>query len=338
MYARPRSAHRGRRSSTTSATGTRTYSGSRPPAPSISTCWGTPSQPTRSTWSTCSGPGSTTSPRETLHRPPRRPPRPGHLQRGRQRMSSLALGSVVVRSYAFRIVAGEIGRGLLPLLFSIADQGDGAVVDLQDVFRWHRCDAKAVDNCYRYLEVWEQDARATGDGCCYRAAWEQDAKMVGYHKSRNCVATGEQVSEGERAAIEGEGRGYVAAVVVAVGRKKRQRSNCRLEGAEPEIRSNDSSRGQRQVMGASGCFPLLSWLKGTLDCEGAPRIAVGEDALAVGREVSGGGMCCRLTADQWRAEPESSDPQTVVAMLYFIVKQRSQLEKTISGYDFVERG
>ncbi|RZS03341.1 hypothetical protein BHM03_00033503 [Ensete ventricosum] len=43
-------------------------------------------------------------------------------------------------------------------------------------------------------------------------------------------------------------------------------------------------------------------------------------------------------SDRWRAEPESSDPQTVVAMRCFIVKQRSQLEKTISGYGFAERG
>ncbi|RRT83261.1 hypothetical protein B296_00005355 [Ensete ventricosum] len=43
-------------------------------------------------------------------------------------------------------------------------------------------------------------------------------------------------------------------------------------------------------------------------------------------------------SDRWRAEPESSDPQTVVAMRCFIVKQRSQLEKTISGYGFAESG
>ncbi|RWW88211.1 hypothetical protein BHE74_00002930 [Ensete ventricosum] len=106
------------------------------------------------------------------------------------------------------------------------------------------------------------------------------------------------------------------------------RSDCRLEEAEPEIRFDDCSRGQRRVIGASGCSALLPWLKGTLGCEGAPRVAIGEEALAVGREVGGGVGCA----------PESSEPQTVVAMLYSIVKQRSQLEKTISGYDFVERG
>ncbi|THU66829.1 hypothetical protein C4D60_Mb05t18310 [Musa balbisiana] len=59
----------------------------------------------------------------------------GDAWRFQRKMASLALGSVAVRSYAFGIVAGEIGRGLLPLLSSIADRGDGAVVDLQDVFR-----------------------------------------------------------------------------------------------------------------------------------------------------------------------------------------------------------
>ncbi|RRT53751.1 hypothetical protein B296_00026786 [Ensete ventricosum] len=95
----------------------------------------------------------------------------------------------------------------------------------------------------------------------------------------------------ERAAIEGEGCGYVAAAVVAAGRKKRQRSDCRLEGAEPDIIFDDCSRGQRRVIGASGCSALLPWLKGTLGCEGAPRVAVGEEALAVGREVGGGVGC-----------------------------------------------
>ncbi|RWW17202.1 hypothetical protein GW17_00018880 [Ensete ventricosum] len=33
------------------------------------------------------------------------------------------------------------------------------------------------------------------------------------------------------------------------------------------------------MMGASGCSALLPWLKGTLGCEGAPRVAVGEEAL-----------------------------------------------------------
>ncbi|RRT44116.1 hypothetical protein B296_00050406 [Ensete ventricosum] len=32
------------------------------------------------------------------------------------------------------------------------------------------------------------------------------------------------------------------------------------------------------------------------------------------------------------------NPQTAIAMLCFIIKQRSRLEKTIDGYDFVERG
>ncbi|RRT72794.1 hypothetical protein B296_00034133 [Ensete ventricosum] len=43
-------------------------------------------------------------------------------------------------------------------------------------------------------------------------------------------------------------------------------------------------------------------------------------------------------SDRRRAEPESSDPQTATAVLYFIVKQRSRLEKTIGSYGFAEIG
>ncbi|RZS23324.1 hypothetical protein BHM03_00056228, partial [Ensete ventricosum] len=43
-------------------------------------------------------------------------------------------------------------------------------------------------------------------------------------------------------------------------------------------------------------------------------------------------------SDRWRAEPESSDPQTATTVLYFIVKQRSRLEKTIGSYSFAEIG
>ncbi|RWW60034.1 hypothetical protein BHE74_00032997 [Ensete ventricosum] len=118
--------------------------------------------------------------------------------------------------------------------------------------------------------------------------------MVGCHGR----LPGEGASEKEEptvevaaVAIEGEGCDCVAAAVVAVGRKKRQRSDCRLEGAEPEIRSGDSSRRQQRVMGANGCSALLLWLKGTLGCEEAPRVAVEEEALAVGREVGGGVGC-----------------------------------------------
>ncbi|WOL01609.1 Cytochrome P450 [Canna indica] len=59
----------------------------------------------------------------------------GDMWRFQRKMASLALGSVYVRSYAFRTVSGEISRFLLPLLSSTADLGDGGVVDLQDMFR-----------------------------------------------------------------------------------------------------------------------------------------------------------------------------------------------------------
>ncbi|RRT67539.1 hypothetical protein B296_00036271 [Ensete ventricosum] len=128
--------------------------------------------------------------------------------------------------------------------------------------------------------------------CCY--GWE--AARDGIVGSRRQEQVRQRQPQGskcprERAVIEGEGRGCVAAVMVAAGRKKRQQSDCRLEGAEPEIRSGDSSRGQRRVMGADGCSAMLPWLKGTLDCEGALRVAVGGEALAVGREVDSGVGC-----------------------------------------------
>ncbi|RRT72795.1 hypothetical protein B296_00034134 [Ensete ventricosum] len=43
------------------------------------------------------------------------------------------------------------------------------------------------------------------------------------------------------------------------------------------------------IEGLSGCSALLPWLKGILGCEGAQRVAVGEEALAVGSEVMGDG-------------------------------------------------
>ncbi|XP_010932013.1 cytochrome P450 94C1-like [Elaeis guineensis] len=50
-----------------------------------------------------------------------------------RKMASLELGSLSVRSHAFRIVSTEVRRRLIPLLTSASS--DGRVIDLQDVFR-----------------------------------------------------------------------------------------------------------------------------------------------------------------------------------------------------------
>ncbi|XP_059296250.1 cytochrome P450 94C1-like [Lycium ferocissimum] len=55
----------------------------------------------------------------------------GELWRFQKRMSSLELGKVSIRSYAFEVVKNEIEKRLLPLL---ADK-QGGVLDFQDVFR-----------------------------------------------------------------------------------------------------------------------------------------------------------------------------------------------------------
>ncbi|PIA58947.1 hypothetical protein AQUCO_00400067v1 [Aquilegia coerulea] len=56
-----------------------------------------------------------------------------------RKMASLELGSVSIRSYAFEVVTNEITLRLIPLLSSIANKdyhnGNGGVLDLQDVFR-----------------------------------------------------------------------------------------------------------------------------------------------------------------------------------------------------------
>ncbi|KAL6595581.1 hypothetical protein ACP70R_047921 [Stipagrostis hirtigluma subsp. patula] len=57
----------------------------------------------------------------------------GDAWRRQRKMASLELGSVAVRSYAYKIIAQEVEARLLPVLAGAAD--DGAVVDLQDVFR-----------------------------------------------------------------------------------------------------------------------------------------------------------------------------------------------------------
>ena len=57
----------------------------------------------------------------------------GDAWRHQRKMASLELGSVNVRSYAYKIVAQEVETRLMPLLADAADMGK--VVDLQDVFR-----------------------------------------------------------------------------------------------------------------------------------------------------------------------------------------------------------
>lgn len=57
----------------------------------------------------------------------------GDAWRHQRKMASLELGSVSVRSYAYKIVAQEVETRLLPVLADAADKGK--VVDLQDVFR-----------------------------------------------------------------------------------------------------------------------------------------------------------------------------------------------------------
>uniref|UniRef100_A0A0D9XWY4 Cytochrome P450 n=1 Tax=Leersia perrieri TaxID=77586 RepID=A0A0D9XWY4_9ORYZ len=57
----------------------------------------------------------------------------GDAWRHQRKMASLELGSVAVRSYAYKIVAGEVTSRLMPVLADAADAGK--VLDLQDVFR-----------------------------------------------------------------------------------------------------------------------------------------------------------------------------------------------------------
>ncbi|XP_006662735.2 cytochrome P450 94C1 [Oryza brachyantha] len=57
----------------------------------------------------------------------------GGAWRHQRKMASLELGSVAVRSYAYKIIAQEVDARLMPVLTDAADRG--AVLDLQDVFR-----------------------------------------------------------------------------------------------------------------------------------------------------------------------------------------------------------
>ncbi|KAF0896506.1 hypothetical protein E2562_024364 [Oryza meyeriana var. granulata] len=57
----------------------------------------------------------------------------GEAWRHQRKMASLELGSVAVRSYAYKIIAKEVETRLMPVLDDAADRG--TVLDLQDVFR-----------------------------------------------------------------------------------------------------------------------------------------------------------------------------------------------------------
>ncbi|XP_047328468.1 cytochrome P450 94C1-like [Impatiens glandulifera] len=57
----------------------------------------------------------------------------GHSWKFQRKLASLELGSVSVRSYAFRVISSEIQTRFIPLIESFSDHE--RVVDLQDVFR-----------------------------------------------------------------------------------------------------------------------------------------------------------------------------------------------------------
>nr|KAJ0201140.1 hypothetical protein LSAT_V11C600314130 [Lactuca sativa] len=59
----------------------------------------------------------------------------GKCWRFQRKMASLELGSVSIRSHALNVVVDEIESRLIPLFSSVAENKDGAVLDLQDVFR-----------------------------------------------------------------------------------------------------------------------------------------------------------------------------------------------------------
>ncbi|CAL9768562.1 unnamed protein product [Musa acuminata subsp. burmannicoides] len=59
----------------------------------------------------------------------------GEAWRFQRKMASLELGSASLRSYAFRIVSGEVHHRLLPLLAFVSDPSGDHTVELQDVFR-----------------------------------------------------------------------------------------------------------------------------------------------------------------------------------------------------------
>ncbi|CAO2140879.1 unnamed protein product [Urochloa humidicola] len=59
----------------------------------------------------------------------------GDAWRRQRKMASHELGSVAVRSYAYKIIAQEIDARLIPVLAAAADDDAGKIIDLQDVFR-----------------------------------------------------------------------------------------------------------------------------------------------------------------------------------------------------------
>ncbi|KAL4591692.1 hypothetical protein LXL04_004662 [Taraxacum kok-saghyz] len=59
----------------------------------------------------------------------------GKCWRFQRKMASLELGSVSIRSHALNVVVDEIESRLIPFFSSVADNNDGSVLDLQDVFR-----------------------------------------------------------------------------------------------------------------------------------------------------------------------------------------------------------
>ncbi|KAJ4766748.1 hypothetical protein LUZ62_077123 [Rhynchospora pubera] len=59
----------------------------------------------------------------------------GDMWRFQRKMASLELGSVSVRSYAFKIVSTEINDRLIPFLRSISGRSNSGTVDIQDLFR-----------------------------------------------------------------------------------------------------------------------------------------------------------------------------------------------------------
>lgn len=60
----------------------------------------------------------------------------GNCWRFQRKMASLELGSLSIRSHALSVVVEEIESRLIPLFSSVADNdGDGDVLDLQDIFR-----------------------------------------------------------------------------------------------------------------------------------------------------------------------------------------------------------
>ncbi|RRT67083.1 hypothetical protein B296_00028894 [Ensete ventricosum] len=87
-------------------------------------------------------------------------------------------------------------------------------------------------------------------------------------RRRGAVVAAELVEEGE---IWSNPLTLIAEGWPVVGEQK-------FDGSGRERRLEQSRRSD-PVMGASGCSALLLWLKGTPGCEGALRVAIGEEVL-----------------------------------------------------------